>query len=63
MDECLEYSCCPVSGEDLGADPQCDLQSPTSILTGLPEMSRAREKKTQYCLCCYFLSLFLDFFF
>lgn len=45
MDECLEYSCCVVSGEDLGADPQCDLQSPTSILTGLPEMSGAREKK------------------
>lgn len=43
IEECLGYSCCPVSREDLGADPQCDLHIPTSTLTGLPEMSGVRE--------------------
>lgn len=39
IEECLEYSCCPASGEGLDAPPQWDLHIPTSTLTGLPEMS------------------------
>jgi len=44
IEECFEYSCWPASWDGLIA-PQCDLHSPTSTLTGLPEISEKGEKK------------------